>query len=79
MVSMEVALPDPGLMAAGENEQVSVAGKPPHESEIAPLNVPAWVAAITLRFPGLPEEIVTEFGEAVKETLVGTTTGQVEL
>ena len=71
MVRVEVAFPLPGVMLLGENEQLNVLGRPPHESAICPLSAPDSIAAMTITFPDLPMGSVTFVGDAVNATVVG--------
>lgn len=71
MVRVEVALPLPGVMLLGENEQLNVLGRPPHESAICAFNIPDSIAAVTITFPDLPMGSVTFVGDAVNATVVG--------
>ena len=72
MVRVEVAVPVPGVMLAGENEQRKLLGKPPHESEIWLFNVPDFIAAVTVTLPDLPIGRVMSVGDALKDIVVGT-------
>jgi hypothetical protein len=51
MVRVEFAVPEPGAMLPGENEQLSVLGRPVHERAIGLVNVPDCIAALTVTFP----------------------------
>ena len=79
MVSVELAVLAPGVMAAGENAQVRPLGSPLQESEIELLNAPDWGSATTVRFPDWPAEIVSDDGAALNDTVAGVVTGHVEL
>jgi len=68
IVRREVAVPDPGVMALGENEHFKVLGSSPQERTIGLLNAPDFVAAVTVRVPVLPARIVTAAGEAEKDS-----------
>jgi hypothetical protein len=65
MVSVELALPAPGVIVAGEKAQASVLGTPLQESVIMPLNPPA----VTVSFPDCPTGKVIDDGDALKETV----------
>ena len=69
IVTTEVAMPEPGVMLAGEKEQLIVLGIPLQLSEIAPLNDPDCGFALTIRFPAAPAEIVSDAGAALKESV----------
>lgn len=69
IVRVEVAAPEPGVMAAGEKEQLNPLGIPPQESEMGLLNDPDCGTAVTVKFPDCPEGILIEMGEALKETV----------
>ncbi len=67
MVSVEVALPLPGVMLAGEKEQFNAFERPLQESEMGLLNAPDCVCAITVKVPDLPAGIMTDVGDALRE------------
>ena len=67
IVSVEFALPDPGVMLAGEKEQLNAFERPLQESEIGLLKAPDCACAVTVKVPGLPAEITTDDGDALKE------------
>lgn len=68
IVRIELAVPDPGVMVLGENEQFSVLGRPPQERAMGLLNAPDCDPAETLMVPACPARIVTDAGEAEKES-----------
>ena len=68
MVSEEVTGPDLGVTVSGENEQLQPLGKPVQESETGLLNAPDCGLAVTCTFPDRPAGIVTEDGDALRET-----------
>ena len=69
MVRVELAVPEPGVMVAGEKAQLNLAGIPAHESEIGTLNAfPDWAFAVTVKPPDAPVAIVTVAGAALKDT-----------
>jgi hypothetical protein len=65
-VSTEVATLAPGVIEAGENEQLKPAGRPEHVSAIELLNEPESGVAVTVILPLFPEEIVNADGFAPK-------------
>ncbi len=69
IVSAEVAIPEPGVMLAGENEQLIVLGIPVQLSAIELLNDPDCGFAVTVRRPAVPAEIVRDEGDALKESV----------
>jgi hypothetical protein len=71
IVTVEVAVPEPGVMVSGENEQLKPVGIPLHESVIGLLNDPDCGVAATVKVPVWPAEIVTEAGVAVKDNVDG--------
>jgi hypothetical protein len=86
MVRVEVAVPEPGVMIAGEKEQLKVLGTPVHDSEMGLFEAPDCAFAVTVRLPDFPAGIVTAVGEAPKDMTVGgggpdggTVAGQVGL
>ena len=72
MVSVDVTVPEPGVMLLGEKEQVRVLGKLAHESEIGLVDVPDCTAAVTTTVPDFPVASVTAVGDAVKDIVVET-------
>ena len=86
MVRVEVAVPEPGVMLAGENEQLKVLGTPVHEREMGLFEAPDCAFAVKVRLPDFPAGIVIAVGEAPKVITVcdggpegGTVAGQVGL
>ncbi len=71
MVSIELAAVEPGVMLAGENEQLRASGRPEQESEIAGLNDPDRSFAVTFKFGECPRSTVTESGAALKDSVPG--------
>lgn len=69
MVRVEVAVPEPGVMVTGEKEQVRVLGIPLQESEMGLLKDPDCGLALTVRLPAFPAGMVTEEGDALKDTV----------
>src|SRR3977135_1807395 len=69
MVRAEVAVPAPGVMAAGEKEQLKPLGIPLQESEMLLLKEPDCGFALTVRLPDCPAGMVTVEGDALKVTL----------
>lgn len=61
-VRTELAVPAPGVIAAGENEQLKDAGKPEQLRAIESLNVPDCGMAVTVTFPDAPAAIVIADG-----------------
>jgi len=72
MVRVEVAVPEPGAMLFGENEQLNVLGRPLHERAIGVVDVPDCMAALTSTVPDRPDRTVTAVGDAPKEMTGGT-------
>jgi len=68
-VSTELAEPDPGVIALGENAHFNVLGKPLHASAIGVSNDPACIFAVICSSPDSPGAIVTADGDALNETL----------
>ena len=64
---MDLAVPDPGVMAAGEKEQLKVDGRSEHESEIELLNDPDCGFAVSVTVPDFPPGMLTIVGVAVKD------------
>lgn len=69
IVTMEVAIPEPGVMLAGEKEQLIVLGIPLQLSAIELLNDPDCGFAVTVRLPAAPAKIVSEAGDALKDSV----------
>jgi hypothetical protein len=69
MVSVEAAVPAPGVMATGENEQLSPVGSVGQVNAMLLLKDPEFGFAVTFRLVELPAATVTVPGEASKETL----------
>jgi hypothetical protein len=69
MVRVEVAVPVPGVMVAGEKEQFKVLGSPLQESAIELLNEPDCGFAVTVKVPDRPAGIVRDIGDALKDTI----------
>jgi len=63
-VSTELATFAPGVMDAGENEQLKSAGMPEHVSAIELLNEPERGVTVTVIFPLFPVGIVNADGFA---------------
>lgn len=68
-VSTELATFAPGVMDAGENEQLKSAGRPEHVSAIELLNEPECGVTVTVIFPLAPVEIVSAVGFAPRVKL----------
>jgi hypothetical protein len=68
MVRTEVAVPAPGVMVLGENEQFRVVGRPPQERAMGLVNAPDCDPAETVKVPDCPARIVTDAGEAEKDS-----------
>ena len=77
MVRVEVAVPDPGVMEAGENEQLSELGSAGQESEMGLFEAPDCAVALTVTLPDFPARTFTEAGDAPNETLTGAGAGGV--
>jgi hypothetical protein len=75
MVRVELAVPEPGVMLSGENEQLNVLGSPLQESLIAAFALPDCIAAVTVITPDFPLGRVKSFGAAVKAIVAGVTGG----
>jgi hypothetical protein len=71
MVRVEVAVPEPGVMLAGEKEQLKVLGTPEHDSEMGLFEAPDCAFAVTVRLPDFPAGIVIAVGEAPRDITVG--------
>ena len=83
IVSVDVALPAPGVMVAGEKAQFSELETPLQDSAMGLLNDPDFVCAITVNVPDRPCGIVTDNGDALKDRVgggvgVGEGAGEVE-
>lgn len=74
MVSVEVALVEPGVIVAGEKEQLRVSGIPLQESAMGLLDVPDCIAAVTRMLPDFPNGRLISVGEALK-AIVGAAGG----
>ncbi len=70
IVTVDDALPEPGVMAAGENEQFSPLGIPLQERAIGVLNEPDCACAVTVKIPVSPVGMVIEFGVALNAIVV---------
>lgn len=68
---MDVAVTEPGVIVAGENEQLRLLGIPLQESEMALLNGPDCGSAVTVKLPDCPAGMVTVAGDALKDTVDG--------
>jgi hypothetical protein len=69
IVSVEVAAPEPGVIVAGEKLQLRALEMFPHESVMGLLSDPDCICAVTINVPALPDAIVTDAGDAPKDTL----------
>src|SRR5271166_1569090 len=69
-VRTELTDPAPGVMEAGENEQVSPLGKLGQDRAMALLKAPDCAAAVTVTFPDPPEGIVMDEGFVANDTVV---------
>ena len=69
MVRAEVAVPEPGVMAAGEKAQLKPLGRPLQESEMELLNEPDCGFAVTVNPPDCPAGIVMDEGAALKDNV----------
>ena len=69
IVTTEVARPEPGVMLAGENEQLIVAGMPLQLSAIEVSNDPDCGFALTVRLPAAPAKIISDAGDALKDSV----------
>ncbi len=67
MVSVELALLDPGVIVAGEKEQPNVLGMPLQLSEMGLFNDPDCNFAVTIRLPAIPAGIVRDTGAALND------------
>ena len=68
MVRTEVAVPAPGVMVLGENEQFKVLGRRPQERVMGSLKAPDCDPAETVTVAFCPARIVTDAGEAEKDS-----------
>ena len=68
-VRTELTGPEPGVIEAGENEQVRFWGKPEQVKAITLLKAPDWGVAVTVILPDPPEEIVTAAGSVLSDTV----------
>jgi hypothetical protein len=69
---LDVAVTEPGVIVAGENEQLRVLGIALHESAMALLYGPDCGTAVTVKLPeDCPTGMVTVEGDALKETVDG--------
>lgn len=66
-VTVEVAVPDPGVMDAGEKAQFRLLGTLLQESEIGLLKDPDCACAVSVKLPDCPGAITSEDGEAIKD------------
>jgi len=78
MVRVELAVPLPGVITAGENEQLRVLGTPSHDSEIVLLNDPDCGFALTVSVPDSPGVIESELGDALNAIVAGADPGAVD-
>ena len=69
MVRVELPTPEPGVMVAGENEQLKLLGIPAHESAIDVLKAPDCGVAVIVKLPVRPAAMVRAEGDAAKVTL----------
>lgn len=60
-------MPLPGVMVAGEKTQLRVLGMPLQESAMELLKVPDCVCTLTVKVPVLPEGMMTDAGDALKD------------
>ena len=70
MVRVEVAVPEPGVMAAGENEQLRLLGRLGQESKIGLFEDPDCAVAVTVTLPDFPAGTLTDAGAAPNHTIV---------
>jgi hypothetical protein len=66
IVNVEVAVPEPGVIVAGEKAQLRAVERFLQESVMGLLNDPDCACAVTVNVPDLPDEIVTDAGDALK-------------
>src|ERR1700685_2831385 len=71
IVSVEVAVPEPGVMVAGEKVQLSDLEMPLHESAMGLLNDPECICAVTVNAPDLSEGMMTDAVDALKDNVRG--------
>jgi hypothetical protein len=71
IVTVEVAVPEPGVIVSGENEHSSVDGIPLQESVMALLNEPDCGLALMVNIPVCPAGMVMELGVALNVTVEG--------
>jgi hypothetical protein len=69
IVRVDFAMPAPGVKLAGEKEQLKLLGTPLQESEMGLLNDPDCGVAVTVKLPDFPVGMVTDDGEALKDTV----------
>jgi hypothetical protein len=67
IVSLALAPADPGVMLAGENEQLNVVGMPLQLSVTGLLNAPDCGVAVTVKLPAIPAGIVSDPGAALND------------
>jgi hypothetical protein len=67
IVSVEAAVPDPGVMVAGEKAQLSALEKPLQESAMGLSKDPDRICAVTVNVPDLPDGMMTDAGDALKD------------
>jgi hypothetical protein len=78
MVRVEMAVPVPGVIVAGEKEHLRELGSAGHESEMGPFEAPpVCTVAVTVTLPDFPSGTLTEVGDAPNETLAGGAAGGV--
>ena len=68
IVRTEVAVPAPGVMVPGENEQFKVLGRLPQERAMGLLNAPDCDPAEMVNVPVCPARIVRDAGDAEKDS-----------
>jgi hypothetical protein len=62
-------------MAAGENEQAKVLGRPAQDSEIGVFEAPDCIFAVTVKVADFPAGIVIAFAEAPNDMVIGVDVG----
>ncbi len=67
IVSVDVAVPEPGVIVAGEKAQLRALEMFPQESVMGLFRDPDCICAVTVKVPALPEAIVTDAGDAPKD------------
>lgn len=77
MVRVEMAVPVPGVIVAGEKEHFRELGSAGHESEMGLFEAPDCAVAVTVTLPDFPAGSLTEVGDAPNETLAGGAAGGV--